>query len=94
MRQLVSALKYMHGSGVVHRDVKLENILIDDDFNIKLADFGFSSYKNINCLDSFVGTRTYLAPEVKANVVYDGRKADVFSAGVVLFALANGIFPF
>ena len=49
----------------MHRDLKLENILIDDNLNLKLADFGFAVYKNIDALSSYRGTMTYMAPEIK-----------------------------
>lgn len=62
--QLISTLKYMHNLGVVHRDLKLENIVFGKDKRIKVADFGFASYKNIKCMDTFLGTKSYMAPEI------------------------------
>jgi len=87
---------------VVHRDLKPENILIDTQLNIKIADFGFSTNKNIETLTSAAGSRTYIAPEIKALLKQingkvtpcDGKKADLFSIGVILFLLVKGIFPF
>jgi serine/threonine protein kinase len=87
-------LAYLNRAGVVHRDLKLENILVDNDLNLKLADFGFATYKNIKKLKSFKGTKTYMAPEIKQQKVYDGRKVDVFCAGVILYIIVHGIFPF
>lgn len=79
---------------MVHRDLKLENILLDDKLNIKVVDFGFSCYKHVDKLKSYKGTQTYMAPEIKEGLVYDGKKTDVFAAGVILFVLVLGIFPF
>ena len=84
----------MHKRGIVHRDIKIENILYTDEMQLKVADFGFSTYKNINRLNSYRGTMTYMAPEIKEERQYDGRQADVFSAGVVLFIMVQGLFPF
>lgn len=87
-------MEYMHGKGVVHRDLKLENILVDDEMNMKVADFGFATYKKIDKLQSYRGTMTYMAPEIKQSKVYDGMQVDIFSAAVILFTMVQGIFPF
>ena len=63
--QLLETMSYMHQIGVVHRDIKLENILLDSNLNVKLADFGFATYKNVSKLNDFKGTKTYMAPEIK-----------------------------
>lgn len=87
-------MNYIHTQNVVHRDLKLENILIDEYLNIKLADFGFAKYMNIDQLKSYKGTKTYMAPEIREeSKVYDGRKADIFSAGVILFIMVFGHLP-
>ena len=65
MSQMLDVLEYIHSKGVVHRDLKLENILVDENLDLKVADFGFATYKNINKLHSYRGTMTYMAPEIK-----------------------------
>mmetsp|Transcript_5859 Transcript_5859/g.9449 ORF Transcript_5859/g.9449 Transcript_5859/m.9449 type:complete len:170 (-) Transcript_5859:468-977(-) len=62
--------------------------------NLKVADFGFATYKKINKLQSYRGTMTYMAPEIKEGKTYDGKQIDVFSTGVILFIIVQGIFPF
>ncbi|XP_013114508.2 uncharacterized protein LOC106092255 isoform X1 [Stomoxys calcitrans] len=93
--QLVSALNYCHCRGVVHRDLKAENVLLDKDMNIKLADFGFSNrYEDGSPLTTWCGSPPYAAPEVFQGLEYDGPKADIWSLGVVLYALVCGALPF
>lgn len=91
---MLDTLEYMHKNRVVHRDLKLENILLDNDLNLKLADFGFACYKNIDCLKSYRGTMTYMAPEIKEGKQYNGTQVDLFSFAVILFIIVQGIFPF
>jgi serine/threonine protein kinase len=94
LSQMIEVLSYMQGKGVVHRDLKLENILVDDNLNLKIADFGFATYKKIDRLKSYRGTMTYMAPEIKEGKVYNGKQVDMFSTGVILFIIVQGIFPF
>jgi len=92
--QLLDSLDYMHERKIVHRDLKLENILIDDNLDLKVADFGFATYKSIDALKSYRGTMTYMAPEIKEGKVYKGTQVDLFSVGVILFIIVQGSFPF
>ena len=94
LHQMLESVEYMHSRRVVHRDLKLENILIDDNLDLKLADFGFACYKNIDSLKSYRGTMTYMAPEIKEGKQYKGTQVDTFSIGVILFIIVQGIFPF
>jgi serine/threonine protein kinase len=94
MNQLKDVLVLLTQKGIAHRDLKLENIMVGRDLNLKIADFGFASYQNIDKLKSYRGTKTYMAPEIKEQKTYDGKKADMFSAGVILFIIVQGIFPF
>lgn len=95
MQQLVEAVKYMHKqTKTIHRDLKLENILVDQDLNLQLCDFGFAAWRSITALSGRKGTKTYMAPEIKMGRIYDGRKIDIFSLGVIMYILVNGSFPF
>ena len=94
LHQMLESVDYMHSRRVVHRDLKLENILVDDNLNLKLADFGFACYKNIDSLKSYRGTMTYMAPEIKEGKMYKSQNVDMFSIGVILFIIVQGIFPF
>jgi serine/threonine-protein kinase SIK3 len=93
--QILSAIKYCHTHGVVHRDLKAENLLLDSDNNIKLADFGFSNYYSSNhLLSTWCGSPPYAAPELFEGKKYVGPKADIWSLGVVLYVLVSGSLPF
>ena len=67
---MLDSVEYMHSKHVAHRDLKLENILIDDNLNLKICDFGFATNKNINLLSSYRGTKTYMAPEMHLRSFY------------------------
>nr|XP_049707086.1 uncharacterized protein LOC110377828 isoform X1 [Helicoverpa armigera]XP_049707087.1 uncharacterized protein LOC110377828 isoform X2 [Helicoverpa armigera]XP_049707088.1 uncharacterized protein LOC110377828 isoform X3 [Helicoverpa armigera]XP_049707089.1 uncharacterized protein LOC110377828 isoform X4 [Helicoverpa armigera]XP_049707090.1 uncharacterized protein LOC110377828 isoform X5 [Helicoverpa armigera]XP_049707091.1 uncharacterized protein LOC110377828 isoform X6 [Helicoverpa armigera] len=93
--QMVAAVGYCHAHGVVHRDLKAENLLLDKDMNIKLADFGFSNeYTAGSPLATWCGSPPYAAPELFEGRQYDGPKADIWSLGVVLYVLVCGALPF
>ncbi|KAG7214012.1 hypothetical protein KM043_001382 [Ampulex compressa] len=94
-RQIVLAVCYLHQQRVVHRDLKAENLLLDADNNIKLADFGFSNeYTPGVPLSTWCGSPPYAAPEIFEGKHYDGPRADVWSLGVVLYVLVCGALPF
>ncbi|CAM9445170.1 unnamed protein product, partial [Chrysoparadoxa australica] len=92
--QVLEAVKYMHELGVVHRDIKLENVLLDENQDVKLVDFGFSAYSKGRRLRVFCGTPSYMAPEIIRREEYDGPPADIWSLGVLLYACCVGCFPF
>lgn len=94
--QLVGAVAYVHSMSCVHRDLKLENILLDKNENVKLCDFGFTrEYEGkTNHLQTFCGTVCYSAPEMLKGEKYAGEKVDVWSLGIILYALLTGQLPF
>jgi BR serine/threonine kinase len=93
-REIIYGLDYLHQHGICHRDMKPENILLDASKHIKIADFGFARWMKSNIADTSCGSPHYAAPEVVRGLQYDGRMADVWSVGVILFALMAGRLPF
>ncbi|XP_037631771.1 MAP/microtubule affinity-regulating kinase 4 isoform X1 [Sebastes umbrosus] len=94
-RQIVSAVHYCHLKKIVHRDLKAENLLLDADSNIKIADFGFSNeFTAGSKLDTFCGSPPYAAPELFQGKKYDGPEVDIWSLGVILYTLVSGSLPF
>lgn len=94
--QLVTSLSYLHKDlRVIHRDIKAENVLLDQNFNIRLIDFGLSCHFTHNeyNFDYSVGSIGYLAPELVNHIPYDD-KVDIWSLGVLLYALVTGCLPF
>ena len=94
-KQLVEAVEYLHSQNLVHRDLKMENLLMDENFNLKINDFGFQKTtqqqigEKIICTTQ-IGTEAYQAPETRSRkeiVIYDGKKVDIFNIGVILFSM-------
>ncbi|EHA8591421.1 CBL-interacting serine/threonine-protein kinase 11 [Cocos nucifera] len=96
--QLVSAVAFCHARGVFHRDLKPQNLLLDDQGDLKISDFGLSAVVSPAAGDHLFrtscGTLPFVAPEVISMRVYDGAKADLWSCGVILFVLTAGYLPF
>ncbi|MQL92090.1 hypothetical protein Taro_024707 [Colocasia esculenta] len=94
-QQIISGVEYCHRNMVVHRDLKPENLLLDSKFNVKIVDFGLSNImRDGHFLKTSCGSPNYAAPEVISGKLYAGPEVDVWSCGVILYALLCGTLPF
>lgn len=94
-RQIIIGISYCHALGIVHRDLKPENLLLDHKYNIKIADFGMAALETEDkLLETSCGSPHYAAPEIVSGIPYHGFASDVWSCGVILFALLTGRLPF
>ena len=94
-QQIISGIEYLEKLKIVHRDIKLENIIIEDNKNIKILDFGLSNfYQKNNILYSSCGSLCYASPEMVEGKKYSGSCVDIWSSGIVLFAMLCGYLPF
>ena len=94
-QQIIAGIEYIHKLNVVHRDLKPENLLLDHNNRIKIVDFGLSNtYRPNELLQTACGSPCYAAPEMIAGKKYEGLKVDLWSSGVILFAMVCGYLPF
>ena len=94
-KQIFDAMNYIHKRNIAHRDIKLENILMTKNYDIKIIDFGFGIYNPENKLQNFFcGTPNYMPPEIAFKKPYDGQKADLWSLGVLVYKMFCADFPF
>nr|AVQ54901.1 testis-specific serine/threonine-protein kinase 3 [Bactrocera dorsalis] len=99
-QQLISAVEYIHSKNVVHRDIKCENLLLDETYTLKLIDFGFArkdtrtSDQQVILSKTFCGSYAYASPEILKGIAYDPFMSDVWACGVVCYAMVFGRLPY
>jgi len=94
-QQIISGVEYIHKCGICHRDLKPENLLLDEQKNIKIVDFGLSNtYTDGVLLKTACGSPCYAAPEMIAGKKYHGLASDIWSCGIILYAMTCGYLPF
>ena len=94
-QQIINGVEYLHNQGIIHRDLKPENLLLDDNNHIKISDFGLSTfYSKNNYLQTACGTPSYAPPEMLEGHEYNGEATDVWSCGIILYAMLCGTLPF
>lgn len=93
-KQIITSVNYLHMKGVVHRDLKLSNIIIDSRKKVKIIDFGFSAIANENELKMYCGTNEFMAPEMISHKPYNGKQIDMWALGVILYVILTKTHPF
>ena len=93
--QIINGIEYLHNQGIIHRDLKPENLLLDDKNQIKISDFGLSTFfTKDNYLQTACGTPSYAPPEMLEGLQYNGEASDIWSCGIILYAMLCGALPF
>lgn len=94
-QQIISSIEFSHLDKIAHRDLKPENLLLDENLNIRLIDFGLSNVMRDSVpLKTACGSPNYAAPEVISGMIYGGSEVDVWSCGIILYAMVCGSLPF
>lgn len=93
-RQIIYGLDFLHSHSICHRDIKPENILLDECYNVKIADFGFAKFIKEKKSMTSCGSPHYTAPEIILGLPYDGCASDIWSCGVLFYTMLSGFLPF
>ena len=94
-RRIIMGIQYLHSKKIAHRDIKLDNIMVNENYDVKIIDFGFSLFTTNNKkLNLHCGTPSYMAPELVAKKDYLGQPVDVWALGVLLYKMLTGYYPF
>ena len=95
IRQVCDAVRYLHDQDITHRDLKLENLLLDSSYNVKICDFGFVKDECMKDLSkTYCGSKSYASPEILRGEPYDPKKSDIWAIGVILYIFVTGKMPF